>query len=222
MTGAGGGGGSGVWGTPNSGSAACSTNVAGGGGGGGGGGGHATGSISGIPSGTTFNVITGEGGSESIGYNGGPCLFGGETGGPGGVSYVQGPSFRIFAWGGTGGQEQDAPATGQGGAGGSWSCTGITCTGAVGNTGGTEYVSSGVYYGGSGGNSADITAGTGGPGGPGGSWNPATGIAEQGTYNSFSGYLNGGGGGGGGAGDNSQGGNIGGGGGQGVVTVSWN
>ena len=222
VTGAGGGGGSGVWGAPNTGSADCSTSVAGGGGGGGGGGGYATGSISGIPSSTTFNVITGIGGPESIGYNGGPCLFAGETGGNGGWSYVQGPSFKITAYGGYGGQEQDAPANGAGGAGGSWVCTGITCTGTNGLPGDIEYVSSGVYYGGTGGNSANVLSGSGGPGGPGGSWNPSTAVAEQGTYNAYSGYLNGGGGGGGGAGDNNNGGDIGGTGGNGVVVISWN
>ena len=222
VTGAGGGAGSSVWDAPNSGSADCSASVAGGGGGGGGGGGYASGSISGIPSGTTFNVITGIGGPESIGYNGGPCLYAGETGGNGGWSYVQGPSFKITAYGGYAGQEQDPPATGAGGAGGSWVCSGITCTGTNGLPGGVEYVSSGVYYGGTGGNSANVLSGPGGPGGPGGSWNPSTAVAEQGTYNAYSGYLNGGGGGGGGAGDNTAGGGIGGTGGNGVVIISWN
>ena len=148
---------------------------------GGGGGGYATGSVSGIPSGSAFAVAVGKGGITAVSHCGASL--------PGGNSSVVSSYFTINALGGAGLSEYNTT----GAVGGTYTCSGMSCTGNNGGTGGVGYFTNTpccVSYGGNGGNS-----GSPGNGGNGAITNTAGGSPTNSSAGSGSVYGGGGGGG---------------------------
>ncbi len=180
----GGGGGAGAPDSSANGGANCaSTSIFGPGGGGGGGGAFASGSTSSIPSGTPFTIYVGEGGFVNT-----TSRFCGDAQ-RGGFSEVTSSYFTVNAEGGQGGYGSDQT----GGTGGTYSCSGISCSGSDGVAGSDGTWTNSpccVSYGGNGGSS-----GSPGNGGTGGITNTAGGSPSN--VVPINGATYGGGGGGG-------------------------
>ena len=207
----GGGGGADAPDSSSGGANCASTSIFGPGGGGGGGGADASGSISGIPSGTLFTIYVGEGGFVNT-----TSRICGDAQ-SGGFSEVTSSYFTVNAEGGHGGYGWDQT----GGAGGTYACSGVSCSGSDGVAGSNGIWTSSpccVSYGGNGGNS-----GSPGNGGAGGITNTAGGSPSN--VVPVNGATYGGGGGGGtatvtsggyNANNNQADGAV------GEVTISWN